>query len=95
MKKSENSPTVEASPVSMISWPNVRLLLGQCRRQWANSKPTLGQRLAFAGALRGFDIVTKSRRCTCTFKVITKATCVWVLSKRQNNNYCLICYKNC
>ena len=29
--------------------PNVGLLLGQRRRRWGNSKPTLCQRLVFAG----------------------------------------------
>ena len=33
----------------MRRWPNVGLLLGQRRRRWANSKPTLGQRLMFPG----------------------------------------------
>ena len=33
----------------MRRWPNVVLLLDQRRRQWANSKPTLGQRPMFAG----------------------------------------------
>ena len=35
----------------MIRWANVGvgLLLGQRRRQWANSKTTLAQRLIFAG----------------------------------------------
>ena len=32
-----------------IRWPNVVLSFGQRCRQWANSKPTLGQRLMFAG----------------------------------------------
>ena len=35
----------------MGRWANIDLLLGQCRRLWANSKPTLGQRLMFAGLL--------------------------------------------
>ena len=30
---------------------NVGSLLGQRRRRWANSKPTLGKRLMFAGLL--------------------------------------------
>ena len=33
----------------MQRWSNAGLLLGQRRRGWANSKPTLGQRLMFAG----------------------------------------------
>ena len=33
----------------MRRWPDVGLLLGQRRRRWANSKPTVGQRLMFAG----------------------------------------------
>ena len=37
------------NPANMRCWPNVALLLGQRRRQWASSKPTLGQRLVFAG----------------------------------------------
>ena len=36
-------------PAYTRRWPNVGLLLGQRRRRWANSKPTLGQRLMFAG----------------------------------------------
>ena len=36
-------------PSKHESWPNVGLLLGQRRRRWVNSKPTLGQRLMFAG----------------------------------------------
>ena len=36
-------------PANMRSWDNAGLLLGQLRRWWANSKPTLGQRLMFAG----------------------------------------------
>ena len=35
-------------PANMSRWPNVGLLLGQRRRRWAGSKPTLGQRLMFA-----------------------------------------------
>ena len=34
---------------NMRRWPDVGLLLGQRRRRWANSKPTLGQRLTLAG----------------------------------------------
>ena len=33
----------------MRRWPNVGIVLGQRRRRWANSIPTLGQRLMFAG----------------------------------------------
>ena len=33
----------------MGRWTNVDLLLGKRRRRSANSKPTLGQRLMFAG----------------------------------------------
>ena len=36
-------------PANMGRWASVGLLLGQRRRRWANSKPTLGQRLLFAG----------------------------------------------
>ena len=36
-------------PANMRRWPNVGLQLGQRRRRWANCKPTLGQRLMFAG----------------------------------------------
>ena len=32
--------------------PSIGLLLGQRRRRWANSKPTLGQRIMFAGTVR-------------------------------------------
>ena len=35
-------------PANMRRWANVVLLLGQRRRRWAISKPTLGQRLMFA-----------------------------------------------
>ena len=34
-------------------WANVGLLLGQRRRRWANKKPTLAQRLLFAGKTGG------------------------------------------
>ena len=34
---------------------NVGLLLGQRRRRWAGSKPTLAQRLMFAGLLLSFS----------------------------------------
>ena len=34
----------------MRRWPNAGLLLGQRRRRWVNSKPTLAQRLMFAGS---------------------------------------------
>ena len=34
----------------MRRWDNAGLLLGQLRRRLANSKPTLGQRLMFAGS---------------------------------------------
>ena len=33
----------------MIRWSKLGLLLGQRRRRWTNSRPTLGQRLMFAG----------------------------------------------
>ena len=35
-------------PANMRRWASVGLLLGQRRRRWANSKPTLAQRLMFA-----------------------------------------------
>ena len=31
-----------------IRWPDVELMLGHCRRRWANINPTSGQRLVFA-----------------------------------------------
>ena len=34
---------------NITRWPNVGLLFGQRRRRWVNYKPTLGQRLMFAG----------------------------------------------
>ena len=34
---------------NMRHWPNVDLLLAHRLRRWPNSKPTLGQRLMFAG----------------------------------------------
>ena len=40
---------VEADPANMRRWPNVCLLLDRRRKRWANSEPTLGQRLMFAG----------------------------------------------
>ena len=40
---------ITLTPANMRRWPNVGLLLVQRRRRWANSKPTLGQRLIFAG----------------------------------------------
>ena len=42
-------------PANMRHWPNVGLLLGQRRRRWANSNPTLGQRLMFAGIVPNFS----------------------------------------
>ena len=44
-------------PANMIRWPNVGLLLGQRRRRWPYSKPTLGQRLMFAGIVWGCHCV--------------------------------------
>ena len=43
--------TFISSPAKMRRWPNVGLLLGQRRRRWANSKPTLFQRLKIAWRL--------------------------------------------
>ena len=37
---------------NMRRWHNVGLSLGQRRRQWANSKPTFGQRLMLTGFLQ-------------------------------------------
>ena len=37
------------NPANMRRWPNVGLLLVERRRRSANSKPTLGQRIMFAG----------------------------------------------
>ena len=36
-------------PANMRRWLNVGLLLAHRLRRWPNSKPTLGQRLMFAG----------------------------------------------
>ena len=36
-------------PANMRRWPNVGLPLAHRLRRWLNSKPTLGQRLMFAG----------------------------------------------
>ena len=33
----------------MRRWPNVGLLLAHRQRRWTSSKPTLGQRILFAG----------------------------------------------
>ena len=38
-------------PANTRHWTNVCLMLGQRRRRWANIKPTLVQRLVFAGIL--------------------------------------------
>ena len=38
-------------PENMRRWSIVGLLLGQRRRRWANSKPTLVQQLMFAGII--------------------------------------------
>ena len=38
-----------APHLTMRRRPNVGLLLGQRRRRWPRSKPTLGRRLVFAG----------------------------------------------
>ena len=40
---------VKVIPANMICQPNVGLMLGQRRKRWANSKPTLGQRLVLLG----------------------------------------------
>ena len=38
-------------PANTIRLPNVGLMLAQRRRRWANSNPTLGKRIVFAGYL--------------------------------------------
>ena len=40
---------VDRYPANMRFWLNVGLLLVHRLRRWPNSKPTLGQRLIFAG----------------------------------------------
>ena len=37
-------------------WPNVGLLLAHRLRRWPNSKPTLGQRLMFAGLVSTLEL---------------------------------------
>ena len=44
-------------PSKHESWPNAGLLLGQRRRRWVNSKPTLGQRLMFAGVWLSLEVL--------------------------------------
>ena len=41
--------TTDVRELKSVGWANVGLLLGQRCRRWANSNPTLGQRLMFAG----------------------------------------------
>ena len=48
----------------MERWVNVGLLLGQRRRRWANSKPTLTQRSMFAGTIR--STIKKNLHLTVT-----------------------------
>ena len=38
-----------ADPENMRRWPNVGLLLAHRLRGWPNNKPTLAERLTFAG----------------------------------------------
>ena len=40
---------LKRNPTNIRRWLNFGLLFGQRRRRWANSKPTLGQLLMFAG----------------------------------------------
>ena len=40
-------------PANMRRWPTVGLLLTHRLRRWPNGKPTLGQRLMFAGISLG------------------------------------------
>ena len=40
---------VSSNPANTRRWGNVGFMLGQRRRRWANIKPTLAQRLVFAG----------------------------------------------
>ena len=49
----------DKSPANMRRWPNVGLLLAHRLRRWPYSKPTLGQRVMFAGS-RVYIIVPTS-----------------------------------
>ena len=50
----------------MRRWTNVVLLFGQRRRRWANSKPTLGQRLMFLGG----QLDTNTDKLFCYFSIV-------------------------
>ena len=41
--------SAEVNPANMRRWPNVGFLLAHRLRRWPNRKPTLAQRLMFAG----------------------------------------------
>ena len=43
------TPSGNVIPANTRRWPNDGLMLGQRQRRWANIKPTLLQRLVFAG----------------------------------------------
>ena len=49
-------------PANMRCWLNAGLLLAHRLRRWTNSKPTLGQRLIFAGYTRPGSAHTKGRQ---------------------------------
>ena len=51
--------TVRQYPANMRRWHNVGLLLGQRRRRWANSTPTISQRPMFAGYAMHSTIITR------------------------------------
>ena len=50
-------------PANMRRWPNFGLLLAHRLRRWSNSKPTLGQRLMFAGYTVS---ISHERRLSCS-----------------------------
>ena len=54
--------TKTAFLADMIRWPNVGLLLGQRRRRWASSKPTLGQRVLSVGLCLSIPTSTQWQR---------------------------------
>ena len=62
--------------VNMRRWPNVGLLLGHRRRRWANSEPTVGQRLMFTGYKFDYSL-TNDANDTCQQSISYNTYKVW------------------
>ena len=52
-------------------WPNVDLMLGQCRRQWANGKSTSGQRYISIGSTSCIFCIAKQVQYSLWYRVLT------------------------